>query len=130
MPRVFVAVLFCVMSCSIDDAADGAKSNAQTSPTCKSRKDLAGECFKVRGRLRGYSANPPCRIWPVGTNYLLGIQDPDALPSNIACGEGFEVYADFVVCPLSAERKNGARMVCVATATNLRASEVKRDSGH
>jgi len=118
------------MSCSINNAADGAKSNAQTSATCKSRKDLAGECFKVRGRLRAYTLNPQCRIWPVGTTHLLGVQDPGALPSNIACGEGFEVYADFLVCPLTATRQSGMQMVCVASAANLRASEVKPDAGH
>ena len=129
MQRVFIAVLFCVMSCSINDAADATKGNAQTAATCKSRKDLAGECYKVRGRLRAYSSNPTCRIWPVGTTHLLGVEGPDALPSNIACGEGFEVYADFLVCPLTAPRQSSLQMVCVASASNLRASEVKRDSG-
>ena len=128
MRRVFIAVLFCVMSCSINDA-DGAKGNAQRAEACKSRKDLAGECYKVRGRLRAYTSNPACRIWPVGTTHLLGVEDPDALPSNIACGEGFEVYADFLICPLTVPRQSGLQMVCVASASNLRASEVKRDSG-
>jgi hypothetical protein len=118
------------MNCSINDAAAGATSSAQTSPTCRGRKDLAGECFKVRGRLRAYNSDPACRIWPVGTPHLLGVEDPSALPSNIACGEGFEVYADFLVCPLTAPRQSAMQMVCVVSATNLRASELKRDAGH
>jgi hypothetical protein len=118
------------MSCSINDAANRAYANAETSTACRSRKDLAGECFKIRGRLRAYSANPSCRIWPIGTTHLLGVEDPTALPSNIACGEGFEVYADFVVCPLTAPKRGGMQMVCVASAANLRASEVKPDSSH
>jgi hypothetical protein len=118
------------MNCSINDAAGGAKGNAQAAVPCKGRKDLAGECFKVRGRLRGYSSNPPCRIWPVGTTHLLAVGNSNELPPNIACGEGFEVYADFVVCPLTAARQNGMQTVCVASATNLRASEVKPDGGH
>ncbi len=130
MRRVFLAVLFCLMNCSIDDGSSGANTNAQSSTTCKSRKDLAGECFKVRGRLRAYSSNPPCRIWPVGSPHLLGVHDSDSLPSNIACGEGFEVYADFVVCPLTAPKQSGLQMVCVASAANLRASEVKPDAAH
>jgi hypothetical protein len=114
------------MNCSINDAAGGVKSNGQPPATCRSRKDLAGECFKVRGRLRAYGANPPCRIWPVGTSHLLAVEDPNALPSNVACGEDFEVYADFAVCPLSAPEKGGMQSVCVVSAANLRASEVKR----
>ena len=130
MQRLLVAVLFCVMNCSINDASAGARNNSQTSASCKGRKDLAGECFKVRGRLRGYNSNPPCRIWPVGSTHLLAVENHQELPSNIACGEGFEVYADFLVCPLTAPRQNSMQMVCVASATNLRASEVKPDGAH
>jgi len=126
MRRLFVAVLFCTMNCSMNDAASGAAGNAQGSAACKGRKNLAGECFKIRGRLRAYDTFPPCRIWPVGTTRLLGVADPDALPSNVACGEGFEVYADFLLCPITEAKPSGMQMVCVASASNLRASEIKR----
>jgi hypothetical protein len=125
-----VAALLCVMNCSIDDAANGASHNQDPSANCKNRKDLAGECYKVRGRMRAYGAYPPCRIWPVGTARLLGISDPNSLPSNVACGEGFEVYADYMVCPLTGARPSGMQMVCVASAGNLRASEVKQEAAH
>jgi hypothetical protein len=48
----------------------------------------------------------------------------------VACGEGFEVYADYLVCPLTGVRPSGMQMVCVASAGNLRASEIKRDGSH
>jgi hypothetical protein len=95
---------------------------------CAGRKDKVGECFKVRGRLRAYAGYPRCRIWPVGSTHLLGVVDPNALPSNVACGEGFEVYADFFVCPVSEIRPN-LQMVCVESATNIRASEIKPEEG-
>lgn len=88
-----------------------------------------GECFKVRGRLRAYSGYPRCRIWPVGTTRLLGVADPGSLPSNVACGEGFEVYADFLVCPLTEAKPQGLQMVCVESAANIRASEIKAGEG-
>jgi len=103
--------------------------DAQTAANCKSRKDLVGACIKIRGRLRAYGTSPRCRIWPVGTTHLLGVADAGSLPSNVACGEGFEVYADFTVCPLTPARPNGLQMVCVASAGNLRASEIKREAG-
>jgi hypothetical protein len=118
------------MNCSTNDAASGAAGRQNSAPSCKNRKDLVGECFKVRGRLRFYGSFPPCRIWPVGTSHLLGIGDPNSLPSNVACGEGFEVYADYLVCPLTGAKPSGIQMVCVASAGNLRASEIKRDGSH
>jgi hypothetical protein len=118
------------MNCSINGAADAAKSDTETAAACKGRKDLAGQCFKVRGRLRAYGTSPSCRIWPVGTAHLLGVANPDSLPSNVACGDGFEVYADFWVCPITGPRPSGMQMVCVASAGNLRASEVKREATH
>jgi hypothetical protein len=79
--------------------------------------------------MRAYGSYPRCRIWPVGTTHLLGVVNSASLPSNVACGDGFEVYADFLVCPLTQPKANGLQMVCVASAGNLRASEVKYDGG-
>ncbi len=82
----------------------------------------------MRGRLRAYPGFPRCRIWPVGSTRLLGVSDPTSLPSNVACGEGFEVYADFVVCPLTEAKPSGIQMICVASASNIRASEIKTEA--
>jgi hypothetical protein len=127
------ALAISVIFVSIIGAADTvANSDHKISAgQCAVRKDIVGECFKVRGRLRAYSGYPRCRIWPVGTTRLLGVADPSSLPSNVACGEGFEVYADFVVCPLTEAKPQGLQMVCVASATNIRASEIKQgDESH
>ena len=104
-----------------------ADATRQPAGQCAVRKDRVGECYKVRGRLRAYAGYPRCRIWPVGSTRLLGVADPSALPSNVACGEGFEVYADFLVCPLTEARTSGIQLVCVGAASNIRASEVKAD---
>jgi hypothetical protein len=117
------------MNCSMNSAADSHAENGHAD-ICRTRKDLARGCIKIRGRLRSYGTYPRCRIWPLGSTHLLGVAGPDALPSNVACGDGFEVYADFVVCPLTNARQNGLQMVCVASAANLRASEVKSEVAH
>jgi hypothetical protein len=118
------------MNCSSNDAVGAEEQHNQVAAKCSGRKDLVGACFKVRGRLRWYGDNPNCRIWPVGTTRLLGVAGAESLPSNVACGEGFEVYADFTVCPLTQQKPNGLQMVCVASAGNIRASELKADGGH
>jgi len=117
---VLLSVAFCPVSGAVDAAVGG---------HCAGRRDKVSECFKVRGRMRAYSSYPRCRIWPVGTTRLLGVADPSSLPSNIACGDGFEVYADFLVCPLTEAKPQGLQMVCVASATNIRASEIKPGEG-
>jgi hypothetical protein len=126
MPRLVVAVALSLVFCSLIGAADTTPSS-QRPPAgqCGGRKDRAGECLKVRGRLRAYAGYPRCRIWPIGTTRLLGVADPSSLPANVACGDGFEVYADFLVCPLTDAKATGLQMVCVASASNIRASEIK-----
>ena len=130
MRRLFVAVVFCVLNCSLINAADSNAENGRDPGICKARKDLAGGCIKVRGRLRTYGTFPHCRIWPVGSTHLLGVAEPKTLPANVACGDGFEVFADFIVCPVTGPKPSGMQMVCVASAGNLRASELKSESAH
>jgi hypothetical protein len=130
MRRLVVAAALFVLFCSMIGAADaGAGGGRQALNHCAGRKDKVGECFKVRGRLRAYPDYPRCRIWPIGTTRLLGVADPSSLPSNVACGDGFEVYSDFLVCPLTEAKESGMQMVCVASASNIRASEIKPSDG-
>jgi hypothetical protein len=124
MRPVRIAVALTILCSSTIGAADVAAGKGQLGH-CSGRKERVGECYKIRGRLRAYAGYPRCRIWPIGTNHLLGIADPSELPSNIACGNGFEVFADFVVCPLVEVRSGGMQMICVANASNIRASEVR-----
>ncbi len=115
---------FCLVMGAAGQATTGQRP---TLGHCAGRKDKAAECFKIRGRLRAYEGSPRCRIWPVGTTRLLGVAGP--LPPNVACGDGFEVYADFMVCPLTETKPTGLQMVCVSSATNIRVSEIKPGEG-
>ena len=119
MRLLVIAVAFTGMFSCLTGAADGTEDQHENPGHCAGRKDRAGECYKIRGRLRAYEGYPRCRIWPVGSTHLLGVPDASDLPSNVACGNGFEVYADFVVCPLGEVRNSGMQMICVASATNL-----------
>ncbi len=130
MRPLVVAVALSVIFSSVIGAADAVPGSQRQQAHCAGRKDIVGECVRVRGRLRAYAGYPRCRIWPIGTTHLLGIADPSALPSNVACGDGFEVYADFLVCPLTGPRPSGIQMVCVGSASNIRASEIKPEDKH
>ena len=87
----------------------------------------ARPCYSVHGRLFAANGTPTFRIWPVGTNRLLGIhndENPEALPPELrgphapSMGAGPDegdtvVYGDFTVCPLTRDRPGHMRMVTV-----------------
>lgn len=100
-------------------------ATAAPAPRCEGRVDLVGPCFEIRGRLQPYNGNPAIRIWPVGTKRLLGVEEPGeepAVPANVRewLAFGTVVYGNFRVCPLTVEKPDSMRTVCVEQATQLR----------
>jgi len=92
---------------------------AGEAPPCREHKDLAGQCFVVRGRMRAYNGSPTFRIWRLGTRRLLGVAGGETpmLPKGVACENGFEcdVFGEFEVCPLTKEEPGVMQRVCVAS---------------
>ena len=90
---------------------------------CQAFGKFAGPCYKIRGRLSYYNGAPSTRIWIVGTHRILGIPAEDTeLPSNIkAFLKDFDdqIFADFVVCPLTPETRDTMRMVLVKSASRV-----------
>ena len=82
-------------------------------------------CYWVRGRMLAYNGNPTFRIWPRGTNRLLGVvgDGPDSgedppLPvalRRILEPDAFkrEIWANFRVCPVEPEHAGWMRMVVI-----------------
>ncbi len=99
---------------------------AQITPdqVCSRRGLFVDSCFTVHGRLRAYNGNPPYRIWILGTNRILGVDDnrgcvtPPALDSLIGV-QDMVVYADIVVRPLTRNQPGVMRMVCIASARHV-----------
>jgi hypothetical protein len=90
-------------------------------PTCRGRTDLAGKCFVVHGRLRAYNGNPTFRIWRIGTTRLLGVTGPHPgdepiMPAALGCDFDHDVYADFEVCPFTAEKEVVMQRTCIEAA--------------
>ena len=95
---------------------------------CKSNPQIVDVCFAIRGRLSAYNGNPSFRIWPIGTQRLLGVvddQDRLSVPSDIRnrIGFGNDVFADYVVCPFTQARAGRMQYVCVEAATRVRISK-------
>jgi len=91
---------------------------------CVDPSAIVGECTAIRGRLT--LDNGRTRIWPVGTQRLLGVpakeNETPVLPKEVAKilkpDEG-AVFGNFVVCPLSAPRAGEMQWVCIKSAENL-----------
>src|ERR1041385_8689231 len=103
---------------------------AQTTNSCRSRSNLVGKCFTVRGRLSVYNGTPSIRLWPIGTKRLLGILDPtdisavpgsNTIPPSIESKLDFDkqVFGDFLVCPLTVSHPGRMQTVCIESGKNL-----------
>jgi hypothetical protein len=97
--------------------------------SCRQHPQLSGRCFTLRGRLSLYNGTPSRRIWPVGSDRLLGISEgrfalpgytnlPAELVDKLADFD-HEMFADFLVCPFTDDRPGVMRLVCVEAAKNV-----------
>ncbi len=105
--------------------AAGSKSVVQNDVCdCRHHKDLVGPCFTVHGRLAIRADGPPsCSIWVVGTKHHLGVSEshgckmPSKLESLLTLDNA--IFADFTVCPYTAERPREMQMVCISEVRNV-----------
>ncbi len=98
----------------------------QPNKPCREHPKLIGPCFTVHARMRYYNGAPSVRLWPVGTNRLLGVSEgqfevSETLPQSFreTLDSQREIYADFVVCPFTPDEVAVMRLVCVDSATNI-----------
>jgi len=99
--------------------------------SCKAKPDLAGQCFRVHGRVRIVNGAGMV-IWRIGTDRLLEVDD-EVLPDNLSKylnkpGDvyGRDIFGDFEVCPLTPSKPGEMQTVCVETASHL----VVKDNTH
>ncbi|MDR3416209.1 MAG: hypothetical protein P4L83_08485 [Nevskia sp.] len=106
-------------TCCADEAPLGA--------SCKANPEVVAACFEVHGRLSAWNGAPAFRIWPAGTQRMLGIHNselPAALRSRMTDFDT-ELWGTFTVCPFTPERAGHMRMVCVESWRDLVARERK-----
>ena len=117
--RILV-ISFIVLSSSL--------SQAEELKSCKAHPLVSGACFEFRGRLAFYNGTPSMRIWPIGTNRLLGISEskyflqgyasiPSTLVNKLKWGNA--IYANFIACPFAKQTPDTMQLICVESATNV-----------
>lgn len=105
-----------------------AEENPKNKP-CRDHPKLSGPCFKIRGRMAFYNGTPSLRIWPVGTNRILGISEgrfylegydnvPEELVRQLTTFDTV-MFADFLVCPFTDDKPGVMRLICVESADNI-----------
>jgi hypothetical protein len=111
--RVKVSIL------SILLVSAGAVQGTGREITCKSRREIVGECFKTHGRLRTYNGIGSV-IWQIGTDRELAVGEQE-LPSVLkeAGDYGVDHFGDFEVCPLTKQREGEMQWVCVESVSNV-----------
>ena len=98
-------------------------------------------CYWVKGRLMAYNGNPTFRIWPTGTNRLLGVVSPGSpeksiddwnrLPAKVRRFNpvfGRHIWGEFRVCPRDQERPGWMRMVVLVDGRRMRVVDYNRRS--
>ena len=96
-------------------------------PKCSGNPKLVGACFTVHGRMREGNGGPPIRIWPIGTDRMLGLWEPTDdtsvawLPESLyrKMDEDHQIFADFLVCPLTKQTEDKLQIVCVESAARI-----------
>jgi len=87
------------------------------------------ERLTVHGRLTYYNGNPSTRIWIVGTKRLLGVRESDGevahMPTRLRdlMSWGREIFADFVVEPVTPYKPGVMQMVRVVSASKIVVTE-------
>lgn len=90
---------------------------------CRGNPEVVGTCFLLHSAMSIGNGTPGLRIWHVGTKRILGVlpdEDP-IMPAEIRrrLALGVTIYADFEVCPFTAQRPGWMQMVCIESASNV-----------
>jgi hypothetical protein len=101
---------------------------------CASNDSIfVGPCRSFQARLTPGADNISIRIWPVGTNRLLGYAD-GALKCHLPpmlerlMDEGKTVYADLTVRPVTRSQPGHMQFACVASAQHMKVEGVRTRS--
>jgi hypothetical protein len=94
-------------------------------PPCKTRPDVTGACFRVRGNLLLYNGTPSARISVKGSTRVLGVvpyfsenNETFAAPAEVRKRASFDqpLMATYDVCPLSKPKPRVMLRVCIEAA--------------
>ncbi len=98
----------------------------------KDQISVKTETLTVHGRLTYCNGNPSSRIWIVGTKRMLGVRDSDVETADIPkelrdlMSWDREIFADFVVEPLTPYKVGVMQMVRVVSAAKIVVTEKEK----
>ena len=98
---------------------------------CGAAESRPHDCYWINGRLTLGNGTPAIRLWPSGTNRLLGVSAADnqpesdkALPAKVSAffreNRTDRIWGSFKVCPLAQDRAGVMRPVTLVAARNLK----------
>lgn len=117
-PLTFIIALLVI---SAPATSGQGEMRTPTLKPCREQPNLAGKCFRVRGRLSLYNGNPTIRLWRAGTKRMLGVsasyasEGYSSIPKEIEAKLNWEneVWGDFLVCPFTPQRPGEMQMMCI-----------------
>jgi hypothetical protein len=97
---------------------------------CRGNNSVVADCYSVHGRMFLANGTPSLRIWPVGTNRLLGVMpsEQEIIPVELRqwLNFGMWVYGNFEVCPFTSLKSGYMQFVCVESASNIVIEDFRR----
>lgn len=90
---------------------------------CKSNPEVIDICFEVHGRISVSNGTPSVRLWPIGTERLIGILPseaeimPESIKNNLKAD--IVIYGDYLICPFTKAKAGQMQFACIESASNL-----------
>ena len=122
-------VVLSALACGVAFGSNLMASQGQIDPKagCRRNPGVVDRCRTVHGRLFVSNGTPSMRMWPVGTQRILGVlpSEEELVPDVVKRHANFEtrLYGDFEVCPFTREKAGEMQFVCVESASNLVAEQ-------
>ena len=107
----------------------GSDSADQLPRTCVNATQMS-DCSKVNGEIRFSEDLSEVRIRESDAGRLLVVDPNEHLPANLRLYLNNYVVAEFLVCPVVRRNDGGRPVVCVKSATGVRAELINGGGGH
>jgi len=120
--NLMIAATFCSLAL-VGASLTASQRSIEPRAGCRRNPEIVDKCGMIHGRLFISNGTPSMRIWPVGTNRILGVapSEREIVPEIIKQHVSFDtrLYGDFEVCPFTKEKPGEMQIVCVEAASKL-----------
>ena len=117
-----IAATFCSLA-FVGTSLIASQRSIEPQAGCRRNPEIVDKCRTIHGRLFISNGTPSMRIWPVGTNRILGVtpSENEIVPEIIKQHVNLDtrLYGDFEVCPFTKEKPGEMQIVCVKAASKL-----------